>query len=109
MFPAAILNGKTLELCPPTLTAKPSAQVALIAELSQNVIRLSPRGTWGFVIAPHSAMLLASELDSVWPQALTLPLMPRFVPQTVTAAPLLLDPSQPVFGPQVKSENRSTG
>jgi hypothetical protein len=31
------------------------------------------------------------------------------LPQTETAAPLVADPSQPVFGPHVKSEKNRTG
>jgi hypothetical protein len=111
MFPEAIVNGSTFEVDPFVVTEIPSEQLELMEEFNQNVIRESPRGTEGFVVAPHSATFEESELARDCPQAFTVPDAPKLLPQIVTAAPLVESegPAQPVLGPQVKSEKKSAG
>jgi hypothetical protein len=109
MFPEAMENGNTLVVFPFVVTETPSAQVVLIEEFNQNVMRPRPLGTVGFVLAFHSATFEESELDRACPQAFTVPDVSRLLPQIVTAAPFVVDPSHPVLGPQVKSEKKRAG
>jgi len=105
------VNGSTFEVDPFAVTEIPSEQLELMEEFNQNVILDSPRGTVGFVVAPHSATFEESELARDCPQAFTVPDAPKLSPQIVTAAPLVESegPAQPVLGPQVRSEKKSAG
>ena len=64
MLPDAMVNGNTFELWPPTVTATPSEQVALIEEFSQNVYGQSTWYTWVCGGGPLSYAGLIT-LDSV--------------------------------------------